>query len=134
MSSRKRTRRPESSTPRRNLDKADATAFEWTVQQAPEIELLEIGTPDQTGDVYHVQRMGILRPDFSAGPLSVPQGTPWMQTTDGKTYQLPSSLQAAVYDLVALALGSGGGTASGMFPADIEFGTIGGRAYAHFAE
>jgi hypothetical protein len=113
---------------------AEAEAFERSIRQAPEIELPEIGKPEGTGAIYHVRRMGILRPDFTGiAPTGVPQGTPWMQTTDGKTYKIPAALTTAVYDLVALTLGAGG-PASGMFPARIEFGTIGGRAYAQFAD
>ncbi len=120
--------------PQRQMSPADAAAFERSVRQAPEIELPEIGSPGNTGAVYHVRRMGILRPDFTGiAPTGVPQGTPWMQTTDGKIYRLPALLQAAVYDIVALTLGAGGAS-SGVFPARIEFGTVGGRAYAEFAD
>jgi hypothetical protein len=134
MSNRKRGGNRRGAIPRRDLGPAEAAAFEWSIHQAPEIELPEVGSPEGTGAIYHVQRMGILRPDFTgAGPLGVPQGTPWMQTTDGKTYRLPAALQAAVYDLVALTLGAGGAS-SGAFPARIEFGTIDGRAYVQFAD
>jgi hypothetical protein len=113
---------------------AEAAAFERSVREAPEAELPEVGSPEGTGAVYHVKRMGIMRPDFAgAGPLGVPQGTPWMQTTDGAIYRLPTAFQAAVYDVVALTLGAGGAR-SGIFPARVEFGTVAGRAYAHFVD
>jgi hypothetical protein len=113
---------------------AEAAEFERSVRQAPEAELPEIGAPERTGAVYHVKRMGILRPDFAgAGPLGIPQGTPWMQTTDGTIYRLPAAFQAAVYDMVARTL-SAGGARSGVFPARVEFGTVAGRSYARFAD
>ncbi len=132
MSNRKRAGRE--AIPHRQMGAAEAAEFERSVRQAPQIELPEIGSPEGTGAVYDVKRMGILRPDFAGtGPLGVPQGTPWMQTTDGKTYRLPAAFQAAVYDVVTLTLGAGGAR-SGVFPARIEFGTIAGRAYVQFAD
>ncbi len=80
---------------------------------APAIDLPVLESTQATGLVLDVARVA------TAGDIA------WLETTDGQVLRLPDSLFGWAKTTIAVALGM-----ANPFPSKVEFGIVGGRAYA----
>jgi hypothetical protein len=82
-------------------------------RKAPLLELPLLESPQATGAILEIARVA------TAGDFA------WLETTDGQVLRLPDSLYGWARTTVAVAL-----SMANPFPAKVEFGVVGGRAYA----
>lgn len=120
-----RRERPGDGIPRTTLDPAQAALHQWTTESADVLDLPTIASERETGRILEVAAVGIDGAGLFTGAEPA-----YVRCTDGKTFLLPESLRdwattVVTTHLVHLKEGN-----PSLFPCRIEFGVLGGRAYA----
>jgi hypothetical protein len=120
-----RRERPGSGIPNTVLTAEEATEHKRAIAAAEVLDLPVLASEQETGIVLDVAAVGI----DGAGLLTGTESA-YVRCTDEKIYRLPESLREWASMLVTMHLAHRQAGHPSMFPCRIEFGVLGGGAYA----
>lgn len=109
------------------MPKEEYSKEQERVNKAEFLTLPSIKSTDETGNIVNVKRVV---------QFFLENKTPifYIETTDGTIFKLPTSLYGWADNTIHLVLGLGGNDVVKVFPTEIEFGIINGRAYAEMLD